>query len=212
MNNSQARNEIERRYHTHGTIGHDDPNAAEKLRAKLAKLQELQELYKAINKVIRSKAEDKLTKLCELELTNEIAYGLLKPDHAGRVGIPSFELTNNNQNMKAIGDRLAKLQRVETMPEYEETKNGVTVRIDKALNRIVVEFPSKPEYKVTDHLKHSGFRWAPSKGAWLGNIATYRLNDAKKVFDMVPQIDPVPSEEQDMTADEMISLLTTENS
>lgn len=216
MNNSQARTFLERLF-PYPAIGHDDPNAVKKLNDKLEKLQAKQELWKAINSIIRKSSKEPviaMTAICKLDdrITQEVASGLLLPDFVGRVGIPSFELTNNNGGIQAIHGRLAKIQRVESMEEFSEIRNGVTIEIDKGLNRITLHFPFRPEQPICNHLKHCGYRWAPSKGMWLGNISKYRLQGAKKVWELVPQVQVVPEiiEIVDMTSEEMIAVLSEE--
>jgi len=47
-----------------------------------------------------------------------------------------------------------------------EYPGGVRVVHNRELNRVQFLFPGKPSAEVRAALKHRGFRWAPSKGAW----------------------------------------------
>lgn len=196
MTNSSANSFLERLF-PYPAIGHDDPNAVEKLNDKLKQLQAKQELWKAIRKITATNAPNdlmvKAIVALDNRITEEVAIGLLSPDHGGRIGIADYQLQNNNGVMKSIRDRLGKLQRVEAMPEYNEAKNGVNIHIDKDLNRIVVSFDTKPSNDIlpliTKQLKQSGFRWSGQNQRWTGNISKYRLIDAQKVFSMVPQLE-----------------------
>ena len=62
---------------------------------------------KAANAAIRMKDTEKGdAKLAELGYSEDEIKQLREPDFCGRVGYPSFELTNNNANIKRIRDRM----------------------------------------------------------------------------------------------------------
>ena len=77
---------------------------ASKLEAMLAESK----LMKDANKVIRSKQtnEQKVESLVALGLTRGQAIKLLTPDHAGRTGFQSFELTNLSARIRALKAKL----------------------------------------------------------------------------------------------------------
>lgn len=225
MSTSQSTAFIEKLFRYDNNIGHDDPQAEEKLRHKLKQLQDKQTMFKAINAINRKSKltiQEKVSELVKLignDISRETALGLLQPDYCGRTGIPSYELTNNNGVINNVLERLAKIARVEAMPEFDEKRNGVRIYIDKDENRIFVDFKGRPSQEVIDHLKHYGFRWRPSEKVWSGNIDKYRLERAKKVWEMVPQ-EPMPTLQEighvaeanpDMSATDMIKLLSGED-
>ena len=225
MSNSQSTAFVERLFSYENNIGHDDPQAEQKLRHKLKQLQDKQTMFKTINAINRKSKltiQEKVSELVKLignDISRETALGLLQPDSCGRTGIPSFELTNNNGVMNNVLERLAKIARVEAMPEFDEKRNGVRIYIDKDENRIFADFKGRPSQEVIDHLKHYGFRWRPSEKVWSGNIDKYRLERAKKVWEMVPQ-EPMPTLHEigqvaeanpDMSATDMIKLLSGED-
>lgn len=85
-----------------GGISSDDPQAVEKLEARLAALEKNQEMMKAANAAIRMKDPAKGdTKLAELGYTPEDIAKLREPDFCGRIGYPAYELQNNNANIRA---------------------------------------------------------------------------------------------------------------
>lgn len=169
-------------------ISSDNPQALELLTDKLQKLQELQELYKAINAIIRKKkmAEvEKVEALVNLGMKEETAIKLMAGDNYGRCGIPSYKLTNNNGNMARIKERITFLQRVANIPSSEEEINGVKMVVSQDDNRIQLFFPGKPSEQIRSELKSMGFHWAPSVGAWMQMISSYRINQTKKFLDTV---------------------------
>ena len=150
------------------TISSDDPDAIEALQAKLVKCQAFQERAKNINKIIRKKTTDdqKVTELIALNLPESIAREYLKPDFAGRIGVPVYELTNNNANMKRIKDRIALIERQRNDKETVIEVGDITITDSPTENRVLIEFPGIPEESLRHYLKSCGFRWSPSNMAW----------------------------------------------
>ena len=149
-------------------ISSDNPNALDLLKAKLAKCQAFQERAKTINKIIRKKTtdEEKVKELIGIGLTEYLAKEHLKPDYAGRIGVPAFELTNNNGNMKRIKDRIAALEKESTEITTEQMIGDITIINSIEENRILITFPGVPDEGIRAMLKADGFRWSPTNKAW----------------------------------------------
>ncbi len=164
-------------------ISSDDENAIGKLKAKLAKLQEFQTYAVTANKIVRRKIsnEAKIEALGqELGMSAKTAASLLEPDYGGRIGIPSYELTNNNANIKRIEGRIADLERAAKDTTREaELPGGITVTDDVEDNRLRITFPGKPDSATISALKSNGFKWAPSVGAWQRQRGPNALYGAK---------------------------------
>jgi hypothetical protein len=167
--------DLERRAEAVGTAGisSDDPDAIGKLREKLSKLEALQAKMKAGNKAIRAKDDDALRALGFDE--SQIAK-LKTPDFCGRIGFPDYALTNNNGNMRRIRERIAQLESASTAGDKEVEGAGYTLREDTTENRVMFLFPGKPPADVRDLLKSWGFRWSPTRSAWVRF-----LNDSGRV-------------------------------
>lgn len=148
-------------------IRSDDENAVDKLKKKLASLEQKQEQMKQANKAIRMKdtaAGDR--KLTELGYTDKQIEQLREPDFCGRVGYASFELSNNNANIRRIRARIEELTRIQEQAPAEETHDGYTLIENKEACRIQFIFDGKPDDDTRAVLKSNGFKWAPSQGAW----------------------------------------------
>lgn len=169
-------------------ISSDDPEALDKLRAKLAEMETLQTTMKATNKVVRAflkagcrhdnDAEELaryFEKVAEAGITSQtLARELLKPDFCKRTGFADYQLTNNNANIRRIRQRIAELEKLDATPTTEREVNGVIYREEE--NRVRLIFDGKPSDDVRALLKSRGFRWSPRAGAWqrqLNNAGRY---------------------------------------
>lgn len=172
-----------------GGISSDDPQAVEKLEAKLAALEKHQEMMKAANAAIRMKDPAKGdAKLAELGYTPEGIAKLRAPDFCGRIGYPAYELQNNNANIRRIRGRIAELKkRTENTPEGWEFDGGRVV-VNTTENRLQIIFDGKPDADVRTELKGEGFRWAPSQGAWQRQLTDNAMRAARRLKCIAPQV------------------------
>ena len=172
-----------------GGISSDDPQAVEKLEAKLATLEKHQEMMKAANAAIRMKDPAKGdAKLAELGYTPEDIAKLRAPDFCGRIGYPAYELQNNNANIRRIRGRIAELKkRTESTPEGWEFDGGRVV-VNTAENRLQIIFDGKPNADVRTELKGEGFRWAPSQGTWQRQLTDNAMRAARRLKCIAPQV------------------------
>lgn len=172
-----------------GGISSDDPQAVEKLEAKLATMEKHQEMMKAANAAIRMKDPAKGdAKLAELGYTPEDIAKLRAPDFCGRIGYPAYELQNNNANIRRIRGRIAELKkRTENTPEGWEFDGGRVV-VNTAENRLQIIFDGKPDADIRTELKGEGFRWAPSQGAWQRQLTDNAMRAARRLKCIAPQV------------------------
>ena len=172
-----------------GGISSDDPQAVEKLEAKLAALEKHREMMKAANAAIRMKDPAKGdAKLAELGYTPEDIAKLREPDFCGRIGYPAYALQNNNANIRRIRGRIAELKkRTESTPEGWEFDGGRVV-VNTTENRLQVIFDGKPDADVRTELKGEGFRWAPSQGAWQRQLTDNAMRAARRLKCIAPQV------------------------
>ncbi len=171
-----------------GGISGDDPQAVEKLEAKLAALEKRQERMKAANAAIRMKdTEAGDQKLREMGYSEAAIKELRSPDFAGRIGYPAFELSNNNANIHRIKERIADLKKrqSEDGPEGWSFDGGEVV-VNKELNRLQIIFDDKPDADLRSKLKGEGFRWAPSQGAWQRQLTDNALRAIRRIEAVSP--------------------------
>lgn len=160
-------------YGTHG-ISADDPEAIDKLKAKLAGMESAQAHMVAVNKAVRACRGDREKIIATIEqmcFQDEIE-ALMRQEKLFRrpIRYPSYELTNNNANMARVRERIATLEAAKTAVGLDYTVEHNTqgaVKIYEEDNRICIHFIGRPSRPICDVLKHSAFKWAPSRGAWV---------------------------------------------
>ena len=152
-----------------------DADALERLQAKVEKMQASQEMMKAANKIIRKKPVNEAALLEVLNGRKDAVEALLTPDYAGRLGFATYQLTNNNANIKRVQGRIAAItKRKESGPKEVEI-NGVQVVQNTEEMRLQIIFEGKPDADTRTVLKKNGFRWAPSKNAWQRQLTNNAL-------------------------------------
>lgn len=165
-----------------GGISSDDPNALEKLKAKLASLERLQETMKAANAYYRKhKTVDGCPDLTDQQIA-AIKADMGNSWRANPVPFESYELTNNNANIRRIRERVEQLEKAQTEPAPDGwTFDGGEVVMNKAENRVQIIFDGKPDADIRTKLKGAGFRWAPSQNAWQRQLTENGIRAAKEI-------------------------------
>ena len=149
-----------------GGISADDPEAVRKLKAKLAGLEQEQERMKAVNAYYRKhRTLDGCPQLTPVEAEQRKA-AMARNWRADPKPYESYLLTNNNANIRQTKKRIEKLS-AKKETEFEGWAfEGGEVKMDVQSNRLQVFFHEKPDRDTCSAMRHGGFRWAPSVGAW----------------------------------------------
>lgn len=186
-------------------IRSDDPDAVEKLEAKLASMQAAQERDKARNAWYRKHKTMKgcpgITDEDAAKADAELAELDAQPYSSGHnVPVPAWVLSNRNGEMKRIKDRLAQLRKVDEMEHTEIEFDGGTIITNEDVNRVQILFDEKPDDATRSNLKGYGFRWSKTERAWQAlrtpqNLrrACYALGIDPPKPTPAPQPDPDPA-------------------
>lgn len=142
----------------------DDPLALEKLTAKLEGMKERHEEGKRRNAWWRKHG----TMIGYPGMTEKAAENMdtvinSQPPFA-RAPYPSYSVSNRNQEMKRISDRIEEIRRQREAGSEEQTYNGFTVKQEEG--RINISFDTKPEPEARELLKRHGFHWSPRAMVW----------------------------------------------
>ena len=170
-----------------GGISADDPQAVQKLEAKLEKLQAAQDTMKAVNAYYRKhKTLDGCPSL-SAERIEAMKAEMSSQWHIEDKPYPSWALSNNNAEIRRIKGRIADLTKKQETAYAGWEFDGGTVEANREDNRLQIYFEEKPDEKTRETLKENGFRWSPKAGAW-----QRQLNDnAIYAADRLPCIKPL---------------------
>ena len=149
-------------------IRSDDKDAITKLKEKLANLEKNQEKMKACNKIVKDKKDNKIERLSEILGSKESAESVLKPNCYGFGGFATFDLSNNNANIRNTKLRIKELEEKETIKTSEIRKEDLKLTIlqNAENSRIQFFFDDKPEREVIDIMKKHGFKWSRNNNCW----------------------------------------------
>ena len=161
-----------------GPVMAGDEDAVPRLEAQLTAAMDEQETMKLANAAIRKALKNKGSKtdaelhaglvddLKALDLSETAARALLRPDSFNGIGYPDYKIRNNGANIRRMQQRLDGLKAAKAQPVQETEHARGRVEWDRPANRVRLFFPGKPEHELRQKLKASGFRWAPTLGAW----------------------------------------------
>ena len=149
-----------------GGISADDPQAIQKLEAKLEKLQAAQDTMKAVNAYYRKhKTLDGCPNL-SAERIEAMKAEMSSQWHIHDKPYPSWALSNNSAEIRRVKGRIAELTRKQETAYAGWEFDGGTVEANREDNRLQIFFEEKPDEKTRETLKENGFRWSPKAGAW----------------------------------------------
>lgn len=176
-----------------------DADALERLTQEVAELEARQQHMKMVNAFIRKNLKkpqaDKIQVLVAAGISESEAAELVRPGGPQGMGYPQYKLTNNNANIRRIQKRIEHIKnlrtlqaKVEQVPQDDLTgPTGIRIELAPGENRVRLHFPGKPDAATIQDLKRSGFRWAPSQGAWSAYFKTWTVAKAKQLAGLLPQ-------------------------
>ena len=169
----------------HGGIQADDPKAIEKLREKICGAEVMQEHMKIVNAYYRKhKTLEGCDALSDKE-AREITTSMARDWRTDPSPFASYELTNNNANIRRMRERLEQLEKAKNTETKEHDINGIRVVENTEAMRIQLFFPGKPDDATRTLLKSNGFLWAPSVGAWQRQLTSNGRYACKMVLKQI---------------------------
>ena len=179
-----------------GGISADDPQAVQKLEAKLEKLQAAQDTMKAVNAYYRKhKTLDGCPNL-SAERIEAMKGEMSSQWHIEDKPYPSWALSNNNAEIRRIKGRIADLTKKQETAYAGWEFDGGMVEANKEDNRLQIYFEEKPDEKTREALKENGFRWSPKAGAWQRQLNDNAIYAADRIKCIQPLSGKSPTEIQ----------------
>lgn len=173
------------------TIYSGDALAIEKLENKLADLLETQEEMKSANAYYRKNKTMKgyadVTDEQAAKWDDKIENGYSWEKQA----YPSYQLTNNNANIRRLKQRLEGLKAAKERgnKEIDYSHLGFTVKEDIEIMRLQLFFEGKPDEETRKVLKSNGFKWAPSQQAWQRQLTNNARRALKSIIVQLQRAD-----------------------
>jgi hypothetical protein len=159
-------------------VSSDDPEAIDKLRAKLEELERDRARMVAANKAVRSPRPREA--LAAVGLSERLIERILTPDPMGNVGFPGYALRNAAGEAAGVRKRIQELETRRSRPAPSPVVSE-GARIEQAENRVRLFFDQKPVETIRSELKRSGFRWSPTVGAWQRHASPEAWYEAERI-------------------------------
>ena len=165
-----------------GGISSDNPKAMEKLKEKLFTLEQNQEQMKQVNAYYKKhKMLEGCSLLSEAEKKRLTSY-IEKDYNAEKRPYNSFTLTNNNAKIKHTKERIAELEKKDSLKGWKFESGEVVA--NKEVNRLQIVFDEKPEEELRAKLKLNGFKWSPSQNAWQRLLNQNAVRAVKRIEEL----------------------------
>lgn len=156
----------------------------ERVRLNLQQRMRYQRIMVAANKLIRKNGENLNEQLGDLGFTKTQINQLLTPDWAKRTGFKSYQLSNNNAQIRRLSGRLKELEekqlKADTVGNITEEINGRQLVHNYELDRIQIIFHARPTTDVCRALRQEGFVWSPSNKAWQRKLTAQAIHIARE--------------------------------
>lgn len=134
-------------------------------------------------------AIEKLTAKLDSERTAHVAMvEANKAARAAKETQPykAFELRNSSARIKQIEDRITQLKVRKQVSESFEGRegeiNGLTWKLTIADERLCIVFSGKPDEALRSSLKRAAFKWSPTRGAWVRQYTGNAVYSARQLL------------------------------
>lgn len=156
---------------------------------KLEKERNAHELMVGINKIVRRKIDDASMKKAlveELEISDALADKIMIPDEAGSRAFASYALTNSSARVRKLEEKILIMRsRIINRDAFEPIDfGGGSILIED--DRVVIRHDAKPPRETIEALKSHGFKYAPSRNAWVRKHTRNALEAAKTICQKKP--------------------------
>ena len=169
-------------------IKSNDKDVVEKLEEKLSELQKRQEQMRNVNAFYRKyKTLDGCPDL-SVEEIEKLKEEMQAKWHYQDKPYLSFELSNNNQNIRATKERLERIKKTKEKDVTDYETEHFKVVENTELMRLQLFFDGKPDVEIREVVKHNGFKWSPKNMCWqrqLTDNAKYSLKCLIKQLDQL---------------------------
>ncbi|MBZ0121665.1 MAG: DUF3560 domain-containing protein, partial [Sandaracinaceae bacterium] len=179
---SDEAEELRRRARRVGSAGvsADDPNAIDKLEAKIAQIERDRDEAKKVNAAYREGGWEAVAKLGVIGPEDVLALGAAMEHlpRGMRVPYPAYVFQNVSSELRRLRERVEALKKGPIGFDPVEG-DGWRLEARPDLNRVALSFDRRPDKSVTEALRRGGWRWSPREGAWLRMLNNTGVNAAE---------------------------------
>lgn len=179
-----------------GGISADNPDALDKLKAKLENLEELQETMKLVNDYYRKNGTLDRCPFLTPEQIDQLKSDMKSSWHYGNAPYLPWQLTNNGAEIRRLKKRIDELTRKAETDYIGWEFDGGHVEVNKEDNRLRIFFDEKPNEDTRSELKSHGFKWSPKNSAWQRQITANAFRAADRIACIQPITGEKPTELQ----------------
>lgn len=165
----------------------DDPQAVEKLQAKLETYEKKQAYMKDVNAYFRKHDTCRGYPGMSDEQAAKIDEAVFTGQSWDRQPFSSYHLKNNNAEIRRIKNRIEELTRKQEIGFVGWEFPGGTAEINTDIDRLQLFFDEKPDEEKRYYLKLNGFKWAPSEGAWQRQLNENAIAAASRMKFLYPE-------------------------
>lgn len=164
-----------------GGVSSDNPDAIDILKEKLLGLEKLQDTMKKANRVHRAYIKNPAS-LEKADLSDNLKKRIraYKQEYSWEPTLFSpYSIKNNNANIRNVKERIKRLEESAQQVDVKKVFGDITYLEED--NRVQLIFNYKPEPEIRNILKKRGFKWSPSRCAWvrmLNNAGRYSAQSA----------------------------------
>ena len=159
-------------------IKSSDENAVQELEAKISDKESNQAEMKEANAHYRKHKTMKGYKNLSDEEAESMDEKIKSSYSWQQKPYPSYMLSNNNQEIHRLKNRLQALKKAKETPTQESENEYFKIVRNSELMRLQLFFDEIPSKEIRDILKHNGFKWSGKNQAWqrhLNNNSEYAL-------------------------------------
>jgi len=161
----------------------------EEAERKFKSVVDKQHLMKNVNSILRN-GKDVVSKLKGLGLSDESIIKVQEPDRYGKLGFPSYALTNNNANLKRLEKRVnmlkEKMEGLMAAEIGEEEKyefDGGVIEVNYPIDRVQILFPTGRTDKDTySLLRRNGWVYSRDNQAFQRKITPQAIRNGVNLF------------------------------
>ena len=167
----------------------DDPDALSKLKTEIQGLEDLQRRMKDANRIIRKHCKDRkrpesmevqtavIADLVGIGFAESTAKAIVShSDYTGRIGFESYQLSNNNANIRRLKQRLEETAEIKQTEISDEFPGDVEATVTED-GKIQITFPGIPPQEVRTLLKSRAFKWSRARMAWVRKMTPNAIGD-----------------------------------